>query len=118
MKKFFAISILIVLLFLLSACSDNVVKGSIVRESAYGNAELDIMPQKMLEKINIGDTVIVKIGDFEEEMLFVDELVAEDGKLQVFLDREDCNINICIYNESFFEKYDIEVEDKVEIRKK
>ena len=117
MKKVFAISMLIVLLFSLSACSDNGVKGSVVRESAYGDAKLDIMPQKVLEKINIGDSVIVKIGDFEKEMPFVDELIAEDGKLQLFLDREDWSVNICIYHESFCEKYDIEVEDKVELRK-
>ena len=118
MKKIFAVSMIIVLMFTLLSCADNVVKGSVVRESTYGNAELDIMPQKMLEKINVGETVIVKIGDFEEEMPFVDELIAEDGKIQLFFDREDWNLNICIYNERFFEKYGIEIADKVEIRKK
>ena len=118
MKKIFAILMLIVLLFSVSACSNNFIKGSVIKESAYGDATLDIMPQKVLEKLNIGDTVIVKIGDFEEEMPFVDELIAEDGKLQLVLDRENWNISVCVYNECFFEKYGIEVEDKVEIRKK
>ncbi len=72
------------LLFSLPACSDTTVKGSIVRESTFGNAELDIMPQKLLEIAEVGDTVLVAIGDFSKEMPFVKELIAEDGKLQLF----------------------------------
>ena len=106
------------LLFSLSACSDTTVKGSVVRESTYGNAELDIMPQKLMENIIVGDTVLVTIGDFSEEMPFVDILIAEDGKLQLFFDKEDHNINICIYNQRFCDTYDIEVGAKVTIKKK
>ena len=118
MKRFVSIIVVFMLLFSLSACSDTTVKGSVVRESTYGNAELDIMPQKLMENIIVGDTVLVTIGDFSEEMPFVDILIAEDGKLQLFFDKEDHNINICIYNQRFCDTYDIEVGAKVTIKKK
>ena len=118
MKKFVSIIVVFVLLFSLSACSDTTVKGSVVRGSTYGNAELDIMPQKLLEVAEIGDTVLVTIGDFNEEMPFVKELIAEDGKLQLFLDEEDWNINVCIYDQRFYELYNIEAGEKVTIKKK
>ena len=103
MKRLFAALILLVMLFTLSACADTTVKGSVVRESTYGNAELDIMPQKLLEIAEVGDTVLVTIGDFSEEMPFVDELIEEDGKLQLFFDEEDWNINVCIYNQRYLQ---------------
>ena len=106
------------LLFSLSACSDTTVKGSVVRESTYGNAELDIMPQKLMEKANVGDTVVVTIGNFKKEMPFVEDLIAEDGKLQLFLDREDWSISVCIYNGDFCQTYDIDTGEKVLIEKK
>ena len=118
MKKIISTLMLIMLVLSLSACSDDVVKGSVVRESDDGNAILDIMPQKLLNQINIGDTVIVKIGDFEEEMPFVDELITENGKLQLYLDRENWNVTICTYNEHFLEKHNIVIDEKIEIRKK
>ena len=108
MKRFVSIIVVFMLLFSLSACSDTTVKGSVVRESTYGNAELDIMPQKLMENIIVGDTVLVTIGDFSEEIPFVDVLIAEDGKLQLFFDKENHNINICIYNQRFCDTYDIE----------
>ena len=117
MKKIISTLMLIMLVLSLSACSDDVVKGSVVRESDNGNAILDIMPQKLLNQINIGDTVIVKIGDFEEEMPFVDKLIEEDGKLQLYFDEEDWNINVCVYNQRFYELYSIEVGEKVTIKK-
>ena len=118
MKRFVSIFVVFMLLFSLSACSDTTVKGSVVRESTYGNAELDIMPQKLLEKVNVGDIVVVTIGDFSEEMFFVDKLIEEDGKSQLFFDKEDWNINVCIYNQRFCEIYSIESGDKVTIKKK
>ncbi len=118
MKRFVSIVVVFMLLFSLSACSDTTVKGSVVRESTYGNAELDIMPQKLFEIAEVGDTVLVTIGDFSEEMPFVEELIAEDGKLQLFFDKEDGNLNVCIYNQRFFELYSIEAGDKVTIKKK
>ena len=118
MKRFVSIIVVFMLLFSLSACSDTTVKGSVVRESTYGNAELDIMPQKLLEIAEVGDTVLVTIGDFSEKMPFVEELIAEDGKLQLFFDKEDHNISICIYNQRFCDTYDIEAGAKVTIKKK
>lgn len=118
MKRAVAFLMIITVVFVLAACNANTVRGSVVRESTYGNAELDIMPQKLLEKIQIGDTVVVTIGGFSEEMPFVDALIEEDGKLQLFYDKEDHNINICIYNQRFCEAYGIEAGDKVIIKKK
>ena len=118
MKRFVSIFVVFILLFSLTACSDTTVRGSVVRESTYGNAELDIMPQKLLEKVNVGDIVVVTIGDFSEEMVFVDKLIEEDGKSQLFFDKEDWNINVCIYNQRFCEIYSIESGDKVTIKKK
>jgi len=117
MKRFVSMIVVFILLFSLSACSDTTVKGSVVRESAYGNAELDIMPQKLLEIAEVGDTVLVTIGDFSEEMPFIDELIEVDGKLQLFFDKEDHNINICIYNQRFCDTYNIDVGAKVTIKK-
>ena len=56
-------------------------------------------------------------GDFEEEMPFVDELIDEDGKLQLFYDKEDHSINICIYNQRFCKIYDVDAGDKATIKK-
>ena len=117
MKRFVSIFVVFILLFSLSACSDTTVKGSVVRESTYGNAELDIMPQKLLEIAEVGDTVLVTVGDFSEEIPFVEKLIEEDGKLQLFFDKEDHNINICVYNQRFCDTYDIEVDAKVTIKK-
>jgi len=118
MKRMLSISLVVIMIFSFSACSGTTVRGSVVRESTYGNAELDIMPQKLLEKIQIGDTVVVTIGGFSEEMPFVDTLIEEDGKLQLFHDKEDHNINVCIYNQRFCEAYGIEAGDRVIIKKK
>lgn len=118
MKRIFVILTVVVMVFTLSACADTTIQGSVVRESTYENAELDIMPQKLLEKVNVGNTVVVTIGDFREEMPFVDALIAEDGKLQLFYDKEDHNINVCIYNQRFCETYSIDIGDKVTIKKK
>ena len=118
MKRLFAVLIAAIMMLTFSACSDIIIKGSVARESAYGNAELDIMPQKLMENIVVGDTVLVTIGDFSEEMPFGEELIEEDGKLQLFFDKEDHNINVCIYNQNFCETYDIEISEKVIIKKK
>ena len=118
MKRFISIIVIFILLFSLCACSDTTVKGSVACESTYGNAVLDIMPQKLMENIKIGDTVLVTVGDFSEEIPFVDKLIEEDGKLQLFFDKEDHNINICIYNQRFCDTYGIDVGLKVTIEKK
>ena len=117
MKRIFVIAMALIVIFSFSACSDTTVKGSVVHESAYGNAELDIMPQKLLEIAEVGDTVLVTVGDFSEEIPFVEKLIEEDGKLQLFFDKEDHNINICIYNQRFCDTYGIEEGAKVTIKK-
>ncbi len=117
MKKIFCILLLISIVFTLSACVDDSVKGSVVRETTHGNAELDIMPQKLLEQIDIGDTVIVDIGDFRKEMPLVEKLIEEDGKLQLFLNKENWSLSICIYNENFCETNNVNAGAKVKIRK-
>ena len=82
MKRIVSMFLLITMLFLFSSCATSAVKGSVVEKTIDGNAVLDIVPQKLMEKAGVGDTVVVTIGGFEEEMPFVDELVLEDGKLQ------------------------------------
>lgn len=103
----------VALLFLFSSCAASAVKGSVVEKTTGGNAVLDIMPQKLMEKAEVGDTVVVTIGDFEKEMPFVDELILEDGKLQLLLDRDAWNLSVCIYNGNFCETYGIDVGEKV-----
>ena len=65
-----------------------------------------------MEKAGVGDTVVITIGDFEKEMPFVDELILEDGKLQLLLDRDAWNLSVCIYNGDFCEIYDIDIGEK------
>ncbi len=118
MKKVLASFTLITLLFSLCACSNVAIRGSVVKVTSDGSAELDIMPQKLLEKINIGDIVVVTVGDFMSEMLFVDKIIEEDGQLQLLLDRNNWSICICIYGGAFCEKYDIDVGERATIDKK
>ena len=67
MKRMVAFLMVVIMISSLSACADTTVKGTVLRESAYGNAELNVMPQKLMEKVDIGDTVVVTIGDFEKK---------------------------------------------------
>ena len=117
MKRVICLLLLFTVLSTLSACDNNSVKGSVVKESTYGNAELDIMPQKLLEQVDIGDMVIVSIGDLKKEMPFVGELVIEDKKLQLFFDKANWSISVCMYNDNFCDKYDINIGSKVIISK-
>ena len=110
--------LLIVLIFSLTACNENPLKGSIVSQADNTTAELDIMPQKLFEFAEIGDTVVVTAGDFKSEMPLVDELIAEDGKLQLLYDSDEHNLTICAYNQNFFETCDVSSNDKVKINKK
>ena len=52
------------MLVTLPSCTVNKVKGSVALKTSAGNAVLDIMPQKLLEEVNVGDVVIITIGDF------------------------------------------------------
>lgn len=118
MKRIVSSLIIIAMVLTLTACNVNAVEGSVVAKSTNGDALLDIMPQKLLEKASIGDTVLVTIGDFNEEMLFVDKIIEEDGKMQLVLDREDWTISVCIYNGDLCETYGIDADEKVLIEKK
>ena len=92
-------------------------RGTVLGVTEDGRANLDIMPQKVLEEIPVGDTALVKIGSFEAEMPLVEELIPEEGKLQLLLDREEWSILICSYDEDVCETYDIHIGDRVTIRK-
>ncbi len=118
MKRVFTVFMVAVIVFSLSSCADTNAKGTVVGKSASGSVELDIMPQKIIEKANIGDTVVVTIGEFSEEMPFVDELIEEDGKLQLFYDKGNHCVYGCVYNQSFCDVYDVEIGERVRIRKK
>lgn len=118
MKRIISVLLSVALLFLLSSCAASAVQGSIVEKTTDGNAVLDIMPQKLMEKASVGNTVVVTIGDFKKEMPFVEKLILEDGKLQLFLDREDGGLSVCIYNGDFCEAYGIQTGEKVLVEKK
>ena len=115
MKKVISILIVCVFMFSLSACNERAVKGSVANQLDSGDAEFDIIPQKLLEEVDIGDTVVVSVGDFNIEMPFVDKMIEEDGKLQLLFDRDKWKICVCIYNQNFCEKYDVEIGAKVRI---
>ena len=117
MKKLVSIIAVIMLIFSLSACADTNVKGSVVRKDANGSAVLDIMPEKLMEQVEIGKTALVTIGDFSAEMPLVRERIAEEGKLQLVLDEEAGSISVCIYNQRFCEVYQIAAGEKVTIKK-
>ena len=118
MKRIVAILLIAAAVFALTACNSNTVRGSVSSVSENGDAELDIMPQKLLGKADVGDTLVVTIGDFKEEMPVVEELIPEDGKLQLLLDREDWGLCVCIYNGNFCETYDVAIGDRVVIEKR
>ena len=101
--------------FSFSACADTTAKGSVENITESGDAVLDIMPQKLLELADIGDTVLVKVGDFSGEMLLVNQPAEEDGVVQLYLDNDEWRLSVRICNESFCDKYDVDVGAKVRI---
>ena len=115
MKKILALITLAVVLLSFSACADTTAKGSVENITESGDAVLDIMPQKLLELADIGDTVLVKVGDFSGKMLLVNRPVEEDGVVQLYLDNDEWRLSVRISNESFCDKYDVDVGAKVRI---
>ena len=93
------------------------VKGTAVLITEEGDLILDIMPQKLMDKVQIGETAYVTIGTFHQEMLFVEQLIPEEGRPQLLLDREDWTIRVCLYNGNFFKTYQIRENARVRIRK-
>ena len=114
--KRLSVLLLTIVIVSLTACSTNVVKGTVIQNSDNGYAVLDIMPQKLLEFFEIGENVVVIIGDFEKEMPLVDNIIVEDGKLQLYYDSEEHTLNIVSYNQNFWESYNIIENSKVKIR--
>ena len=78
MKRLYVLFLIVVLIFSLTACNEDLVKGSIVSQASDTTAELDIMPQKLFELAEIGDIVVVTAGNFKSEMPLVDKLIAEE----------------------------------------
>lgn len=115
MKRLSVLLVLIVILVSLTACNTNVVKGTIVQKSDNSYAVLDIMPQKLFEIAEIDESVVVTIGDFKKEMPLVDNVIAEDGKLQLYYNSEEHTLNIVSYNEDFCDVYNIPDNSKVKI---
>ena len=118
MKRLYVLFLIVVLIFSLTACNEDLVKGSIVSQASDTTAELDIMPQKLFEFAEIGDIVVVTAGNFKSEMPLVDKLIAEDGKLQLFYDSDKHGLIICAYNQNIFENYNLSIDAKVKITKK
>ena len=118
MKRLYVLFFIVVLIFSLTACNEDLVKGSIVSQASDTTAELDIMPQKLFELAEIGDVVVVTAGNFKSEMPLVDKLIAEDGKLQLFYDSDKHSLIICAYNQNIFENYNLSIDAKVKITKK
>ena len=117
MKRLFIFLFVLVMSISLTACSTKQVKGRVISQTDESMAELDIMPQKLFEFADIGDFVTVTVGDFEQEMVLVDKLIAEDGKLQLFYNSDLHNLSICAYNQNFCKVYGIPVNAKVQIEK-
>ncbi|MBE6903309.1 MAG: hypothetical protein E7480_01720 [Ruminococcaceae bacterium] len=118
MKKLLVLFFVIIPFFCLTACNGNLTKGGIVSQTDNGMAQLDIMPQKLFEYANIGDMVVVTVGDFKAEMPLVDEAIAEEGKLQLFYDSNEHSLSICAYNQNFCKTYNVSPDAKVKITKK
>ena len=117
MRRLSALLLITILIFSLTGCHENSVKGIIVNQASHTMAELDIMPQKLFEFAQIGDTVTVASGDFKAQMPLVDELIPESGKLQLLYDENTHGLMICVYDQNFFEAYDISLGASVIISK-
>lgn len=118
MKRILAFILSVFLILGLSACGTNTVKGSIVECTDEGMAVLDIMPQKLFEITQLGDTVVVSADGFMLEMPIIDALIAEDGMPQLYYSPDSHSLALCVYNQSFCELYNIAIGSKVRIHEK
>lgn len=114
MKKMIAVLLLFCAALSLAACADVYAKGAVCRVSEKGDAVLDIMPQKLLEKAELGGKVIVSVGDFCGEMTFTDEPAGE--WICLYYDRADGIVRICLCEGSFCEAYGVEAGARFAIR--
>ena len=117
MKRVLVLLAVIVMLVSLTACNTHDVKGTVVQISENGYADLSIMPQKLFEMADIGESVVVTIGDFQKEMPLVDSIIAEDGKLQLYYDSEEHTLSVVLYNQDFCDSYNILENAKVRIKR-
>ena len=116
-KRFSAFLLAAALLFSICSCRAYVGGADVYDINENGDAMLSIMPQKVLEQISIGETAEVSIDDEKLQIPLVDELIAEEGKLQLYYDKSDFTMKICIYGGSFCDTYGVGKGDKVVITK-
>lgn len=117
MKKAITLLLALMMSVSLTACSIGQVKGTVICQNEERMAVLDIMPQKLFEFADIGDSVTVTVGDFEQEMILVDQVIAEDGMLQLVYDPDLHSLSICAYNQDFCKVCGVSVNAKVLIAK-
>ena len=118
MKRSFILLIILALSISLTACNTEQIKGTVISQTDGSTVELDIMPQKLFEFASISDTVIATAGDHILEMVLVDALIAEEGKLQLIYDPDRHGLSICSYGQNFCDNYGIPVGTKVIITPK
>jgi hypothetical protein len=121
MKRFLLVMVVVIMASAALAASlaylAGSVRGTVMQVTEDGRAVLDIMPQKLLEELSVGDTALVKIGSFKAEMPLAEELIPKEDELQLLLDRENGSVLICSYHEDVCEQYGIRVGDRVIIWK-
>jgi S-adenosylmethionine hydrolase len=116
-KRFAALLLAAAVLCSLCACGGYVGGADVYKVSESGDALLTFMPQKVLEHIGIGETAKVRIGSKTLEMPFVDELIEEEGKLQLYYDKAEDVIKLCIYGGSFCDTHGVSKGDKIKVFK-
>jgi len=117
MKKILALILTLACAFAFASCADIYAKGSVCEVRENGDAELDVMPQKVLEKADIGDTVLVDVASFRGDIPFVDKLIEEEGKIQLYLDREEWCVCVCVFGGNFSEVFEVCDGDEFVIKK-
>ena len=116
-KRFAAFLLASALFFSICSCGGYVGGADVYDINENGDALLTFMPQKVLEHICIGETAMVRIGNRTLEMPLIDELIAEEGKLQLYYDKSDFTIKICIFGGSFCDTYGVGKGDKIKVFK-
>lgn len=117
-KQIAALLVVVLLAISLCGCQTSIFPTVIREFDDDGNAILNTTLYDMNERgLNVGKSVLVTVGDFSEVLPFVDVLIEEDGKLQLFCDNNAGTISIVIYNESFKEAYGVKNGDMVKLEK-
>ena len=117
-KQIAALLVVVLLAISLCGCQTSIFPTMVREFDDDGSAILNTTLYDMNTRgLNVGKSVLVTVGDFSEVIPFVDVLIEEDGKLQLFTDNNSGTISIVIYNESFEEVYGIKCGDMVKIEK-